>query len=121
MLVVAGAGAFGREHLRILARMNDVTIAGVGDIDAMVAQRAAQRHDVADWTTDTISMVKELRPHGMIVATPGASHVTLASHALSLGIPVLVEKPVAMSAGDARARFRRRKLRATASFFLDIY
>src|SRR5271169_4520860 len=94
-LVVAGAGAFGREHLRILAVMKDVTVVGVADICEAAAQDACERFGAGEAGTDAAALVSRLRPDGLIVATPGPAHAALAGFTLGLGIPVLVEKPVA--------------------------
>jgi predicted dehydrogenase len=100
-LVVAGAGRFGREHLRILAHMPRVELAGVADIDGAAVTEAADGFGACDRDTDAVALIRRVRPDGLIVATPGATHVDLARAALRLGIPVLVEKPVALSAVEA--------------------
>ena len=99
--VVAGAGAFGREHLRILAGIPGAEIAGIADRDASALAAAADRYGAGDRDTDALALIGRVRPDGLIVATPGATHVPLARHALGLGIPVLVEKPVALTAAEA--------------------
>lgn len=100
-LVVAGAGAFGREHLRVLSRMADVALVGVADVNVALAEEAAGRYGIADRGADATTLIDRLRPDGLIVATPGSTHVGLAVHALELGIPVLVEKPVAVDRAEA--------------------
>ena len=100
-VVVAGAGAFGREHLKTLAAIDGATIAGVADIDAGAAGDAAGRFGAETSGTDAVALIDRLRPDGFIVATPGSTHVGLARAALTRGIPVLLEKPVGLSADDA--------------------
>jgi predicted dehydrogenase len=100
-LIVAGAGAFGREHLHALACISAVEILGIADIDAARAQETAARFGAAHWETDAARLIEQTRPDGAIIATPGAMHLPLAVQALSLDIPVLVEKPVGMSATEA--------------------
>jgi predicted dehydrogenase len=101
-LVVAGAGGFGREHLRILAGMPEVTIAGIADIRADAAAEAQRRFGAGASGSDALALIDAVRPDGVIVATPGPTHAAIARHALALGIPVLVEKPVAMNAAEAK-------------------
>lgn len=42
------------------------------------------------------------KPHAVIVANAAANHAAAATQALSAGVPVLVEKPIAASTGDAQ-------------------
>lgn len=105
-LVVAGAGAFGREHLRSLAAMDEVVIAGVADINLAAARDAVERFGAESVDTDAVAMLERLRPDGFVVVTPGHTHVELTSAALSLGIPVLLEKPVGLAAADADVLIR---------------
>jgi len=102
-LAVAGAGLFGCEHLKMLAAYPDVEVVGIADRNSAAAEAAASRFGIAETATDAIEMAERLRPDGLIVATPGPTHVAIAGHALGLGIPVLVEKPVAMTVADATA------------------
>lgn len=101
-LVVAGAGAFGQEHMTALVRRPDVALVGVADIRAEAAEEAAARHGVAEWSVDPAGLVERLRPDGLIVATPASTHVPLAARVLALGVPVLVEKPSGQNAAEAR-------------------
>jgi len=100
-LSLAGVGLFGEEHLRVIARMKDVELACVADLNGKAAQSAAERHGAGDWGTDIIELITRHKPDGLIIVTPGQTHVPLARRALELGIPVLVEKPMAMTAADA--------------------
>ncbi len=100
-IAVAGAGAFGREHLRALASMDRIEIVGVADIDEAAARAAAEQFGAGPAETGAIAMIERLSPDGVIIATPGHTHVELALAALRLDIPVLLEKPVALSEAGA--------------------
>jgi predicted dehydrogenase len=102
-IAVAGAGAFGREHLQRLAAMTDVEIAGLADISRGSAAAAAAQFDIARIETDARALIAGAKPDGLIIATPGPTHVPLAREALNRGIPVLVEKPVGMSTVEVEA------------------
>jgi predicted dehydrogenase len=99
-ILVAGAGAFGREHLSRLSVMADVELVGVADRLPAAARDAAARYGVPVWDENARDLVERLRPDGLIVATPADSHVPLATAALARGIPVLVEKPVAPTSAE---------------------
>ena len=100
-IAVAGTGSFGREHLRALSQMTGVAVVGVTDIDRGTAARSAELFGVPGIFSDAVEMLDRLRPDGVIVATPGSTHVQIACAALGLDIPVLLEKPVALRAADA--------------------
>jgi predicted dehydrogenase len=96
-IMVAGGGAFGREHLRALD--------GIGGLTLSLAElrddrRAAAVRDfgLADSDADALALLARFRPSGVIVATPVSAHDGLARAALALDIPVLVEKPVVTDA-----------------------
>jgi len=95
-VAVAGAGTFGREHLQRLAAMPAVEIAGVADTNRESAEAAAAQFNIARAETDARELIARAKPDGLIIATPGPTHVPLALEALKRGIPVLVEKPVGM-------------------------
>lgn len=100
-IAVAGAGSFGREHLRVLAAMDDVAIAGVADPNRAAAEGAAATFGAGAWTEDVADLLDRTRPDGIVIASPGHTHVALASMALARGIPILLEKPVGLTASDA--------------------
>lgn len=100
-LMVAGTGLFGKEHLARLTAIGGVQVAA-SDTSAAALDAAAQRFGLVDRDTDAFALADRFRPDGIVVATPAASHVPLGLHALALGIPVLIEKPVASDAAGAR-------------------
>ena len=100
-IALAGAGSFGREHLRTLSALPDVEIVGIADTNPDAAHDAAKQFDCPFAGSDAVAMIQHLRPDGFIVATPGHTHVALTLAALRLDIPVLLEKPVGLCAADA--------------------
>ena len=100
-VVVAGAGAFGREHLDRLAARSDVRIVGVADPSPAALAQAAQRYGVAQCTETPQSLIDRVAADALIVASPSATHVEVAMLAIARGLGVLVEKPVAPNAALA--------------------
>lgn len=49
-----------------------------------------------------LDAVKKFSPHAAIVASPASTHVDVASALISLGVPTLIEKPLASNLDDAR-------------------
>jgi len=101
-LALAGAGLFGQEHLGVIDRIPDVEVVAIADRNEVAAKTAADRHGVLHWGADILPLLEKHRPDGVIIASPGQTHVPLALGALALGIPALVEKPMAMTAAEAQ-------------------
>jgi predicted dehydrogenase len=101
-VLVAGAGPFGQEHLMRLAARADVKLVGVADPDPGARQQAGERFGVETRHADAVELIDAIAADAIIVATPAASHVAIAAHALGAGLCVLVEKPAAAFAESAR-------------------
>jgi NAD-dependent oxidoreductase involved in siderophore biosynthesis len=101
-VAVIGAGYIADYHLDVLRRIAGVEVVAVVDPDAARAGALAGRHGVPRvWAS-----IDELAGQSVRVAhllTPPDTHVALARRLLALGISVYAEKPLALSAADARA------------------
>jgi myo-inositol 2-dehydrogenase/D-chiro-inositol 1-dehydrogenase len=98
---VIGTGAMGQLHARHVAESSGHVLAGVMDIDRGRAEAAAASHDGCRVFTDGAALVNDPAIEAVIVATPDATHATLALECLQAGKPVLVEKPLAPVLDDA--------------------
>jgi UDP-N-acetylglucosamine 3-dehydrogenase len=91
---LAGLGAMGRNHLRVLASRPDVRLVAVADpVGDALAGAAAQSG--AQPFAEPGAMVAEAELDGLVIAAPTTAHVPLALAAIERGIAVLVEKPLA--------------------------
>jgi len=98
-IAVAGAGAFGCNHLRVIHSSERATLAGVFDIDSGRAAAAAQPYQCPVFATiEDLARVAD----AVVVATPTVTHSDLGCRLLELGLDVLVEKPMAHLPGPAR-------------------
>lgn len=103
--VVVGAGGMGRGWLRAVQESSEVELAGVADLDTDRARQSVEAAgaDPASVRIDTSvePLLDELAPDFVVdVAIPEAHHpVTMA--ALSRGVPVLGEKPLAATLPEA--------------------
>jgi predicted dehydrogenase/nucleoside-diphosphate-sugar epimerase len=98
---LVGAGYVAGFHRDVLAEMRDVELVAVCDADLARARSAARQWNVPD----AVSSVAELADLGVDVAhvlVPPDLHVPVARSLLEMGIAVLIEKPVALSSGEAR-------------------
>jgi UDP-N-acetylglucosamine 3-dehydrogenase len=91
---LAGLGAMGRNHLRILGSRPDVRLVAVADpVASSLAAAAAQSG--AQPFAEPGAMVAEAELDALVIAAPTTAHVPLALAAIERGIPILVEKPLA--------------------------
>jgi predicted dehydrogenase len=95
---VVGVGHLGRAHARILSGLPGVELVGVVDPDREQAQSVA-----ASCRTRVFASHLDLfgRIDAACIVTPTTYHHSIACSFLSLGIPVLVEKPLALNASEA--------------------
>ena len=97
---VAGAGVFGGYHAAKIADADGARLTRVFDADASRAERRAHEHGARAFT-DLGAFLDGL--DAIVVATPASTHFAVARAALSAGVHVLVEKPIALSLADADA------------------
>jgi predicted dehydrogenase len=99
-IAVVGAGAFGRNHLRVIHESDSASLAGVLDADLGRAEPAA-----AGYGCPVFHSLEELarQADGAVVATPTITHSEIGCKLMELGLDVLVEKPIAQSIPAAQA------------------
>ena len=100
-VLVAGAGAFGREHLSRLIKRPDVKVAGAADANPAALDPIRAGFGVEECLTDPLRLIDAVEADAIIIATPGVSHVEIGVRALERNLAVLLEKPVAPSASAA--------------------
>lgn len=86
------------------ARAHDrVQVAAVAGRDQARAAAYAERHEIGRVHADAAALIADPAIDLVYVATPPVAHAALAIAALDAGKAVLIEKPVAMNAAEARA------------------
>jgi predicted dehydrogenase len=98
-VAVVGAGSWGRNHVRNVAALAGATLAAVCDPDEEVRTRMARAYPGA-LVTDSLDEALAAAD-AVVVATSAAQHASIATVAIERGLPVLVEKPFALSTSDA--------------------
>lgn len=91
---VAGAGALGRHHARVIRELSGVRTAGVFDTDSGRADAVARELGVP--THPTLDALLDASD-GVVVAVPTCAHESVATEAARAGVHVFVEKPLAPS------------------------
>jgi len=92
-------------HLPVLEHMADVEIAAVVDPDKRKAQAVAARGNIpASFTSLDALLASPIARdlHAIDLCTPTDTHRPLAIQAMEAGLDVLVEKPIARTAKEAR-------------------
>lgn len=102
---MAGAGAFGRNHLRVLRELENagegVTLAAVVEPDQARASEAAGKFEVPVYASVEELLAANLKLDAAAVAVPTVMHGAVAGALLDAGLDVLVEKPLAASLSEA--------------------
>jgi predicted dehydrogenase len=95
---VLGAGAVAQvAHLVTLSRLEDVDLVGICDIDVAKAQALAGRFGISDVYDDIEDLLRYGKPDAVVVCTPNHLHEVHVTSALSAGVHVLCERPLALS------------------------
>jgi predicted dehydrogenase len=95
---VIGVGALGQHHARHLASFKEVRLVGVYDSDgSRSAQVASGLGTLAYSEMDDLLRQVE----AVTIAVPTQAHAEVGLRALELGVPVLMEKPLAATLGEA--------------------
>jgi predicted dehydrogenase len=89
-------------HLPSLATYPDATIVALADPNAERLAGAGDAFDIARRHTDYRAMLDGERLDGVIVATPHATHYTIAREVLERGLGLMLEKPMVLRAREAR-------------------
>ncbi len=99
-IAVAGAGAFGRNHLRVIHHSEHASLSGVLDVDQARATEAANPYGCRNFESS-----EELAESAdaAVVATPTLTHSPIGCRLMELGLDVLVEKPMAQDVPSAQA------------------
>jgi predicted dehydrogenase len=102
-LAVVGVGAWGVNHVRAFARLKGVEVAAVCDSSPEARARALAIAPRARAESDLATVLGDPTIDAVVLATPAVAHAAQARQALAAGKHVLVEKPLALSAGDAES------------------
>jgi predicted dehydrogenase len=98
-VAVVGAGNWGRNHVRTLAGLPEAELVAVCDTDAARRDAVGRQYPTVT-TTDNIAQALDMAD-AAVVATPAAFHPEHARAAIERGLPLLVEKPFALSVREA--------------------
>jgi predicted dehydrogenase len=104
-VAVVGAGAFGRNHLRVYRELEQageaVQLAAIIDRNPAVAAEAAAKFGVPAFETIEACLAAAAPLHAASICVPTVHHASAAAPLLAAGLDLLIEKPLAASLADA--------------------
>jgi predicted dehydrogenase len=100
-VAVIGAGRIGTLRARLAAKHPSVRFIAISDADPSRAQALAEQCGADYHCSDNDAAIARPEVNAVFVSTPEGLHAAAVRKALELGKPVLVEKPIALTLGDA--------------------
>lgn len=91
---VIGVGSMGRNHVRVYAELENANLVAIADLDRETAERVARTYHVKAYT-DYQEMFAREKLDLISIVVPTRFHRQVAMDAISAGLNVLVEKPIA--------------------------
>lgn len=105
-VAVVGLGTWGREHVRAWQSLFGVEVVAVCDRSAELAASVARELGVESWSAEAGALLDEALDAVSIV-TDETSHLDSAAPFIESGVPLLVEKPLALDLDEATELVRR--------------
>ena len=110
-VAVFGAGAFGRNHLRVYRQLEQsgfgVRLAAVADTDPATVEMLRQQENLAVFSSPEACLqacrTGQLHLDAVSICVPTSAHYSAATQALAQGLDVLLEKPIAATLAEADA------------------
>jgi predicted dehydrogenase len=110
-VAVFGAGAFGRNHLRVYRQLEQsgfgVRLAAVAETDPVAAEMLRQQGNLTVFSSPETCLAAcragKLHMDAVSICVPTSAHYSVATQALAQGLDVLLEKPIAVTLAEADA------------------
>ncbi len=111
-VAVVGAGSMGANHARVYSTLKDVELVAIVDADLERAAAVASRYGGR-----VVARIQDLADEvdGVSVAVPSSLHCDVGMELLSMGVDVLMEKPIASTPSEALQLIEPRRMRSIAS------
>ncbi len=102
-LALVGLGVWGQNFVKTCEVNSEVELVAVATRTPIENNPSV---DSCEFYTSWKKLLTEVQLDGILLTAPPAINAKVASHALSLGLPVFIEKPFALSAADAELIFQ---------------
>jgi len=94
-------------HLPTLKRHPGAALTAICGRNRDRAEAMAHKYAIPHVFTDYRAMIEEGNLHALVVVTPDDLHFAITMHALDANLHVLCEKPLALTAGQARSMYEK--------------
>ena len=102
----AGAGGIAELHMSLLAKMSDVRITSICDVDPVRASRLAENFS-ATVHYDAADMIQSEKLDALYVCLPPFAHGDIELRAAEKGVHLFIEKPLGLSLQRTAEKVRR--------------
>jgi len=99
---VIGTGFIGPAHIEALRRLGNIEVAALADINEQTARAKAEMLNVPRFYGDYKEMLADGDIKAVHICTPNNLHYQMSKEALDAGKHVICEKPLAMTAAEAK-------------------
>jgi predicted dehydrogenase len=100
-VAVVGAGAWGRNHVRVFASLSGARLRWVCDRSERVRAEVSAAYPNVQVAPELATALEDPGVRAVVVASDAPTHAALAHQVLAAGRDVLVEKPLALTSADA--------------------
>jgi predicted dehydrogenase len=100
-IAVVGAGAWGKNHIRVFSELPNVRLKYVCDQDSSKLLPLQKSYPQAKMVENLDAIIKDPEVRGVVITSSAISHFPLAKELLGQDKDVLVEKPMALTTEDA--------------------
>jgi predicted dehydrogenase len=121
-VAIIGCGKIADQHVQVIRRIPDCTIAGLCDRELLMAKQLAERFEINAFSSDLREMLATTSPDVIHLTTPPQSHYALARECLEAGKHVYLEKPFTVTAEEAESLIQladRKNVKITAGHNLQ--
>jgi len=100
---IIGAGAIARRgHLPAYRAIPEAEVAGIADVNTRLAREVADEFKIPGYYSSIEEMMQNTAIDMVDICTPTHTHMAVVKAAANMGKHIIVEKPLAITLGDAR-------------------
>jgi predicted dehydrogenase len=110
-IAVIGAGAWGKNHIRVFSEIPNIRLKYVCDQDPTKLVALQKTYPQAKMVEDLKPILQDPEVRGVVVTSSAVSHYSLSKDLMQADKDVLVEKPMALNTKDAEEMLKIAEMR----------